>query len=53
MTKPKLLIVEDDEGLCSQYRWAFPACDLVIAHARPQAIALALKERPAAAIIDL
>jgi two-component system NtrC family response regulator len=53
MTKPKLLIVEDDEGLCSQYRWAFPACDLVIAHARPQGIALALKERPAAAIIDL
>ena len=37
MTKPKLLIVEDDEGLCSQYRWAFPACELVIAHARPQA----------------
>ena len=25
MAKPKLLIVEDDEGLCSQYRWAFPA----------------------------
>ena len=27
MSKPKLLIVEDDEGLCSQYRWAFPACE--------------------------
>ncbi len=53
MTKPKLLIIEDDEGLCSQYRWAFPACDLVIAHARPQGLAMALKERPAAAIVDL
>ncbi len=53
MTKPKLLIIEDDEGLCSQYRWAFPACDLVIAHARQQGVAMALKERPAAAIVDL
>jgi two-component system NtrC family response regulator len=53
MTKPKLLIVEDDEGLCSQYRWAFPACDLLIAHTRPQALALAQKERPPVAIVDL
>ena len=53
MLKPKLLIIEDDEGLCSQYRWAFPACDLVIANARAQGVALALKERPAAAIVDL
>jgi two-component system, NtrC family, response regulator len=53
MSKPKLLIVEDDEGLCSQYRWAFPGCDLVITHARPQALAAAQKERPSVAIIDL
>ena len=53
MTKPKLLIVEDDEGLCSQYRWAFPACDLVIANTRPQGLALAQKERPPVAIVDL
>src|SRR5580692_11949911 len=53
MNKPKLLIVEDDEGLCSQYRWAFPACDLVIANPRPQGLALAQKERPPVAIIDL
>ena len=53
MTKPKLLIIEDDEGLCSQYRWAFPSCDLVIAHARAQGVAMALKDRPAAAIVDL
>ncbi|HEY0418600.1 MAG TPA: response regulator, partial [Acetobacteraceae bacterium] len=53
MSKPKLLIVEDDEGLCSQYRWAFPEYDLRITHARPQGMAMALKEQPSAAIIDL
>ena len=51
--KPKLLIVEDDEGLCSQYRWAFPDYSLLIAHARPQALTLAQKEQPAVAIMDL
>jgi two-component system NtrC family response regulator len=53
MAKPKLLIVEDDEGLCSQYRWAFPACDVLLAHSRPQAVALVKKERPPIAIMDL
>ena len=53
MAKPKLLIVEDDEGLCSQYRWAFPACDVLLAHARPQAVALVKKEHPPVAIMDL
>jgi two-component system NtrC family response regulator len=53
VTKPRLLIVEDDPGLCSQYRWAFPACEVLIAHARPQALALAQKERPAVTILDL
>ena len=53
MTKPKLLIVEDDEGLCSQYRWAFPGFDLVVTNSRPQALAVAPKERPAVALVDL
>ena len=53
MTKPRLLIVEDDEGLCSQYRWAFPACELAIAHNRAQALAAAQKDRPPVAIVDL
>ena len=53
MSKPKLLIVEDDEGLCGQYRWAFPNCDLVIANNRAQGVALAQKERPPVAVIDL
>ena len=53
MAKPKLLIVEDDEGLCSQYRWAFPDCEVVLAHARPQAINLVRKERPPVILLDL
>lgn len=53
MAKPKLLIVEDDEGLCSQYRWAFPECDVVLAHARPQAINLVKKEKPLVILMDL
>src|ERR1700748_3547163 len=51
MAKPKLLIVEDDEGLCSQYRWAFPACDVAIAHARPQAVAITSREAPPVVIM--
>jgi two-component system, NtrC family, response regulator len=53
MAKPKLLIVEDDEGLCSQYRWAFPACDVLLSHTRQQAIALVKRDNPPIAIIDL
>ena len=53
MSKPKLLIVEDDEGLAGQYRWAFPACDVIIAGSRPQALAALQRDRPAAAIVDL
>ena len=53
MSKPRLLIVEDDEGLSSQYRWAFPACDVQAVATRAQAIAAAQKDRPAAAIVDL
>jgi two-component system NtrC family response regulator len=53
VTKPKLLIVEDDEGLCRQYRWALSQYELLIVHARPQAIASAQKEQPPVAIMDL
>src|ERR1700732_351391 len=53
MAKPKLLIVEDDEGLCSQYRWAFPAWDVLLSHTRQQAVALARRENPPVAIMDL
>jgi two-component system NtrC family response regulator len=53
MAKPKLLIVEDDPGLCSQYRWAFPTCDVSFAADRAAALAAAERERPAVAIVDL
>ena len=53
MPKPKLLIVEDDEGLCSQYRWAFPAFDVLLSHTRQQAVALVRRENPPVAIMDL
>ncbi len=53
MSKPKLLVVEDDPGLCAQYRWAFPACRVLIANDRRQAEAMAKKEQPAAVLLDL
>jgi two-component system, NtrC family, response regulator len=53
MSKPKLLIVEDDEGLCSQYRWAFPACEVLLAHSRPQAVTLLKRENPPVVVMDL
>lgn len=51
--RPRLLIIEDDLGLCSQYRWAFPDCEVLFAHTREQALGAALKERPPVAIMDL
>jgi two-component system NtrC family response regulator len=51
--KPKLLIIEDDLGLCGQYRWAFPAFTVLFAHDRAQALAMAAKEQPPLAIMDL
>jgi two-component system NtrC family response regulator len=53
MSKPRLLIVEDDEGLCGQYRWAFPGFDVQLTHAREQAIAAAQRDKPAVAVMDL
>jgi len=50
---PKLLIIEDDLGLCSQYRWAFPECEVLFAHTRDEALGTALLERPRVAIMDL
>ncbi len=53
MSNPKLLIIEDDDGLASQYRWAFPGFEVMLAQAREPALALARKERPPVAILDL
>jgi two-component system NtrC family response regulator len=53
MSKFKLLVVEDDPGLCTQYRWAFANCRVTIAHNRIQAEQLVRKDPPAAALLDL
>lgn len=53
MNAPTLLIVEDDEGLCSQYRWAFPNYSLMTANTRAQALAIVQKHRPAVVVTDL
>ncbi len=53
MAKPKLLVVEDDEGIASQYRWALAEYELFVSHDRAQARTLAQRERPEVALIDL
>ncbi len=53
MAKPKLLIVEDDIGLCNQYRWAFPGYEALFAHNRAEALAMVQREQPGLAILDL
>jgi two-component system, NtrC family, response regulator len=48
-----LLVVEDDEGLCSQYRWAFPGYDVTVVQDRPAALAAAAELRPSVLVMDL
>ena len=50
---PKLLIVEDDPGLCGQYRWAFDGTRTLFAGDRAQALAIVSREQPPVAIVDL
>jgi two-component system NtrC family response regulator len=53
MSKPKLLIVEDDTGLTTQYRWAFPEWRVLLAGDRAEALALAQRELPDVVLLDL
>ena len=53
MSKPKLLIIEDDAALSAQYRWAFPNCRVLLAPDRRQGLLLAEREQPEAALLDL
>lgn len=52
-SKPKLLIVEDDEGLQRQLRWAYDDYDVVVAGDRATAIDLLRAEEPAVVTLDL
>lgn len=51
--KPKLLIVEDDEGLQRQLRWAYDDYDVVVASDRATAIDMLRAEEPAVVTLDL
>ncbi|WP_298466133.1 PEP-CTERM-box response regulator transcription factor [uncultured Erythrobacter sp.] len=51
--KPTLLVVEDDEGLQAQLKWAYEDFDVVIAGDRDSAIAALRSEAPAVVTLDL
>jgi len=51
--KPKLLIVEDDEGLQAQLKWAYDDFEVVIAGDRASAITVLRAEEPAVVTLDL
>lgn len=52
-TKPKLLIVEDDEGLQAQLKWAYEDFDVILADTRETAVAAVRAEEPAVVTLDL
>ncbi|MBL4791403.1 MAG: PEP-CTERM-box response regulator transcription factor, partial [Citromicrobium sp.] len=52
-TKPKLLIVEDDEGLQAQLKWAYDDYEAVIAGTREAALAAMRAEEPEVVTLDL
>ncbi len=51
--RPKLLIVEDDEGLQRQLRWAYEDYEVIVAGDRASAIAQLRAEEPAVVTLDL
>src|SRR5262245_53172439 len=54
MTKPKLLIVDDDEDIRSQLKWALTGeYDVALAQDRAGAVAAFHEHRPIATLLDL
>jgi two-component system NtrC family response regulator len=51
--KPKLLIVEDDEGLQAQLKWAYDDFEVILAGDRASAIAALRAEEPSVVTLDL
>ncbi|MEO0689734.1 MAG: PEP-CTERM-box response regulator transcription factor [Pseudomonadota bacterium] len=51
--KPTLLIVEDDEGLQAQLKWAYDDFEVVIASDRDSAMTALRSEEPAVVTLDL
>ncbi len=52
-SKPKLLIVEDDEGLQAQLKWAYEDFEVILAGTREAALAAIRSEEPAVVTLDL
>ena len=54
MRKQKLLIVDDEEDLCTQMKWALSAdYDVYLAEDKQSAVAMINKEQPAVVTLDL
>jgi two-component system NtrC family response regulator len=54
MEKPKLLIVDDDEGIRTQMKWALAdAYDVRLAEDRVSALAIGNAEKPSLVLLDL
>jgi two-component system NtrC family response regulator len=54
MGKPKVLIVEDDEFVANQMKWALaPDNEVFLAEDRPSGLEILRKEQPAVATLDL
>ena len=54
MTKPKLLVVDDDEDICVQMKWALGSdYEVLMAGDRTAAIAAFTAERPVVTLLDL
>src|SRR5688572_21102549 len=51
--KPKLLIVEDDEGLQRQLRWAYDDYEVLVASDRDAAVSLVRANEPSVVTLDL
>src|SRR5918996_5074241 len=51
--KPKLLIVEDDEGLQRQLRWAYDDYEVLVASDRDAAVNLVRSTEPSVVTLDL
>jgi len=53
IAKKHLLVVEDDEGLQSQWRWAFDDFEVSVAGDRSEAISLLRRNQPGVVLLDL
>ena len=51
--KPKLLIVEDDQGLQAQLKWAYDDFEVIVVGDRASAIAALRAEEPPVVTLDL